>query len=190
MSNDSFIDDPFSSDPELAAIAREFRETMRQEQIELEEMSSEFHEASMDMSFAFLELMWSGARIRVLMGEKFFEGNIVHVGKDFVQINAGPGITVDVHNAFITSVFILDRNINQGRPIVKKEPKTFVARLRELAAFPMQHVEIGSDSSTLNVNGILKMVRSDHIVVANRDKKEWLIPTGNIGYCLTRAQAR
>jgi hypothetical protein len=54
----------------------------------------------------------------------------------------------------------------------------------------MQEVELGDGSGQAGISGILKLVRSDHIVVANKEKKEWLVPFDQIGYCITRAKQR
>ena len=55
-------------DPELANMAREFKRIIREEQEELEEISSAQFESEVDMSFAFLEMLWSGERIRISIG--------------------------------------------------------------------------------------------------------------------------
>jgi hypothetical protein len=188
--NDDFLLDPFANDPELEAMAREFRQALREEQEEIEAISAEEFEAEIDMTFAFLELMWSGAQTRISVGDSFFEGLITHVGKDLVQLATGPGTTVDVQIPFVSNVFIVDRHIGKGRAAFQRDPRTFIARMRELSSFPMQEVELGTDSTAASVSGILKFVRSDHLVVTNREKKEWLIPLANIGYCLTRAKVR
>lgn len=181
----SFTDDPFSDDPDLEAMAREFRNTLREEQEELEAISSETLESEIDMSFAFLELLWNGAQTRVAVGERFFEGMVTHVGKNYVQLNTGPGSFVDIHMPYVSNVFVVQKNATPGRAIYQKDPRTFIARMRELASLPMQEVETGGDSSA-GISGILKLVRSDHIVVAARDKREWIVPVSSIGYCITR----
>jgi len=59
--------------------------------------------------------------------------------------------------------------------------------MRELAAMPMTEIEIGGDSTADSISGRLKLVRSDHVVLAAKDKREWLIPLEKVGYCITRA---
>lgn len=186
MSN-NFSDDIFSSDPELEAMAREFRNALREEQEEIEAISSEAFESEIDLSFAFLELMWSGAQTRVAVGDKFFEGEVIHVGKNIVQLATTPGTFVDIHIPFISNVFIVDSTNRKGRSVILRDPKTFVARMRELAALPMQEVELGGDNPAAAIGGILKLVRNDHLVIAAKDKREWLIPLNQIGYCITRS---
>jgi hypothetical protein len=176
VSFDPLEDDPFTSDPELEMMAREFRNTLREEQEEIEAITAEAFEAEVDMAFSFLEMMWSGSRVRVSIGEMNFEGLVTHVGKN-IQIPS------------ITSVLVLDRE-SVGRSSYAKDPKTFVARMRELAAMPMQEVEIGSLAGKHDIVGILRLVRNDHIVVENREKKQWLVPLASVGFCLTRAKTR
>lgn len=190
MNSDPFKDDLFSSDPELEAMAREFRQALREEQEEIEAISAEEFEAEIDLSFAFLELMWTGSQTRVSVGDSFFEGIVTHVGKNLVQLSTGPGVVVDVNLSHVSNVFIVQHNKDRGRALYKKDPRTFIARMRELSALPMQQVEIGTESTAASVTGMLKLVRSDHIVVTNREKKEWLIPISSIGYCLTRPNVR
>ncbi len=187
---ETFPEDPFSSDPELEAMAREFKRTFREEQEELEAMSQESLEAEIDMTFAFLELMWSGARARLTVGERFFEGFITHVGRDIVQLDVGPGMFDDIHIPINSQVFDVERPQNKGRAAIKRDPRTFIARMRELAAFHMQEVEMGGETTAGSISGILKLVRSDHVVIAAKDKREWLVPLNNVGYCLTRGRSR
>ncbi len=187
---DPFDEDPFSSDPELEAMAREFKNTFRQEQEELEAMSTEALEAEIDIPFAFLELMWSGAQTRVSVGPHFFEGLVTHVGRDLVQLAIGPGMIVDVHLPFISQVFVVQRNQESARTALHRDPRTFIARMRELAEIPMQEVELGGEVSSAGVSGVLKLVRSDHVVISAKDKREWLVPLANVKYCLTRANVR
>lgn len=185
-----FSEDPFSSDPILGAQARAFRKAFREEQEEIEAISSETLESEIDMGFAFLELMWSGAQTRVSIGDRFFEGFVTHVGKNIVQMNTGPGSITDIHMPFVSNVFVVERSNSKGRPILQKDPRTFIARMRELAGMPMQEVELGGDSTAAGISGILRIVRSDHLVIANKDKREWLVPLDNVGYCITRAKSR
>lgn len=187
---DPFSEDPFSSDPELEAMAREFKRVLREEQEEIEAISSETLEAEIDMPFAFLELMWSGSQTRVSVGDRYLEGIVTHVGKNIVQLNIGPGSMADIHLPFISNVFVVERSNSKGRPILKQDPKTFIARMRELASEPMTEVELGGDSTAAGLSGILKLVRSDHIVVASKDKREWLVPLERLGYCITRSKSR
>lgn len=187
---DPFSNDPFSSDPELEAIAREFMRTLREEQEEIEAITAEEFESEVDMTFAFLELMWSGAQTRISVGDRFFEGTITHVGKNIVQINTNPGVMVDVHIPFVSNAFVVERGQSKGRAILQRDPRTFIARMRELAALPMQEVELGGDSSAASVIGQLTMVRSDHVVIKGKEKKEWLVPLERVGFCLTRAKTR
>jgi hypothetical protein len=189
VSFDPLEDDPFTSDPELEMMAREFRNTLREEQEEIEAITAEAFEAEVDMAFSFLEMMWSGSRVRVSIGEMNFEGLVTHVGKNLVQINTTPGTFADIQIPSITSVLVLDRE-SVGRSSYAKDPKTFVARMRELAAMPMQEVEIGSLAGKHDIVGILRLVRNDHIVVENREKKQWLVPLASVGFCLTRAKTR
>lgn len=188
--NDSFTEDPFASDPELEAMAREFKRTFREEQEELEAMSQETLESEIDMTFAFLELMWSGARARLSVGERFFEGFVTHVGRDIVQLDVGPGMFADIHIPFVSQVFVVERPQGKGRSAMRRDPRTFIARMRELASFPMQEVEMGGETTAGSISGILKLVRSDHVVIAAKDKREWLMPLSNVGYCLTRSRSR
>jgi len=184
---DPFSEDPFTSDPELEAMAREFKKTLREEQEELEQISAESLETEIDISFSFLELMWNGSQTRVSVGERFFEGEVVHVGKNIVQMNTGPGTLVDINLPFVGNVFVVAQNVSKGRSILKKDPRTFIARMRELAALPMTEIELGGDSAADSISGRLKLVRSDHVVLAAKDKREWLIPLEKVGYCITRS---
>lgn len=188
--NNGLTEDPFSTDPELEAMAREFKRALREEQEELESISQESLESEIDMSFAFLELMWSGDRVRLSVGERFFEGVVTHVGRDIVQIDVGPGMFADIHIPFVSQVFVVEKNHGHGRATMKRDPRTFIARMRELASYPMQEVEMGGETTAGSISGILKLVRSDHVVVAAKDKREWLIPLNNVGYCLTRSKTR
>lgn len=187
---DPFSQDPFSSDPELEAMAREFRRALRQEQEDIEAISAEEFESQVDMTFAFLELMWSGAQTRVSISDTFFEGLITHVGRDLVQMSTGTGIVTDVHIPHVSNVFVVERNKTKGRSAMQRDPRTFIARMRELSSFPMQIVEMGTVGTSAGVTGILQIVRNDHIVVSNKEKKEWLLPVDNVTYCITRPQSR
>ncbi len=187
---DPFNDDIFASDPDLEAMARQFRQTLKEEQLEIEEIAAEEFESSVDLAFAFLELMWSGSQTRVSVGDTFFEGTINHVGKDIVQMATRPGTFVDIQIPFIDNVFVVEHYKGKGKSILQRDPRTFVARMRELASMPMQEVEIGTNSTSASISGILKLVRSDHLVLTNREKKQWLVPLTNVGYCLTRAKVR
>lgn len=183
---DSFPQDPFTTDPELEAMAREFKRTLREEQEEIEIISAESLETEIDISFSFLELMWSGSRARVSVGERFFEGEVVHVGKNIIQMTTGPGTLVDINLPFIGNVFVVSQNTTKGRSILKKDPKTFIARMRELASMPMVEIEIGGDTGADSIYGKLKLVRSDHIVLAAKDKREWMVPLAKVGFCISR----
>ena len=173
-------------DPELANMAREFKRIIREEQEELEEISSAQFESEVDMSFAFLEMLWSGERIRISIGERFFEGTVVHVGKNIVQLVTNPGVVVDIAVHFISNVFIVDKLAGNGRSVMKRDPHTFIARMRELADMPMMEVEIGFDSNATPIVGLLSLVRRDHVVVRTKDKREWLVPLSKAAYCITR----
>lgn len=185
---DPFSNDPLFNDPELEAMGREFKRILREEQEEIEAISAESLESEIDLSFAFLELMWSGAQTRVAIGDRFFEGQVFHVGKNVVQMTTSPGTVADIHLPFVASVFVVERGSTKGRSMIQRDPRTFAARMRELVEFPMQEVELGDGKGQSGISGILKIVRSDHLVVTNREKKEWLIPFNQIGYCITRSK--
>jgi hypothetical protein len=183
---DSNGDGDIFDDPELANMAREFKRIIREEQEELEEISSAQFESEVDMSFALLEMLWSGERIRISIGERFFEGTVIHVGKNIVQIVTNPGIIVDIAVHFISNVFIVDKLAGNGRSVMKRDPHTFIARMRELADMPMMEVEIGFDSNATPIVGLLSLVRRDHVVVRTKDKREWFVPIAKAAYCITR----
>ena len=52
--------DDIFDDPDLADMAREFKQILREEQEELEAISEAQFESEIDMAFASLEMMWSG----------------------------------------------------------------------------------------------------------------------------------
>lgn len=182
----SYPGDDIFDDPELAEMAREFKKILREEQEELEAIASEQFESEIDMAFSFLEMMWSGDRIRISIGEKYFEGTIIHVGKNIVQMATTPGVFVDISIEFVASVFVVEKNSAKGRSAMKKDPHTFISRMRELADLPMQEVEIGGESPSSMISGILSLVRSDHVVIRTKDKREWLVPLARAAYCVTR----
>lgn len=179
-------DDDLFDDPELAEMAREFKQILREEQEELEAIASEQFESEIDMAFSFLEMMWSGERVRISIGERYFEGTIIHVGKNIIQMATTPGVFVDINIEFVSSVFVVEKNSSKGRAAMKRDPHTFISRMRELADLPMQEVELGGESSGSVITGILSLVRSDHVVIRTKDKREWLVPIARAAYCITR----
>jgi hypothetical protein len=182
----SLTNDDLFDNPDLADMAREFKRILREEQEELEAISSAQFESEIDMAFAALEMMWGGERVRISIGERFFEGTVVHVGKNILQMLTTPGVFVDIAIPAISNVFIVEKYSEKGRAVMKRDPHTFIARMRELADLPMQEVEIGFDSNAAPIVGILSIVRSDHVVVRTRDKREWLVPLAKAAYCITR----
>jgi hypothetical protein len=186
INTNNISNDPLFDDPDLAEMAREFKRILREEQEELEAISSAQFESEIDMAFAALEMMWSGDRVRISIGERFLEGNIIHVGKNIIQMLTTPGVFVDIALYSISNIFIVEKHSIKGRAAMKRDPHTFIARLRELADLPMQEVEIGFDSNAAPIVGILSIVRSDHVVVRTKDKREWLVPLAKAAYCITR----
>ena len=100
-----------------------------------------------------------------------------------------PGVFVDISIGSISNVYIVERNSSKGRAVMKRDPHTFIARMRELVDLPMEEIEIGFDSGAASIVGILSIVRSDHVVVRTRDKREWLVPLAKAAYCITRPRA-
>ncbi|MFZ4583826.1 MAG: hypothetical protein ACOYNI_01210 [Acidimicrobiia bacterium] len=174
-------DQMWPDDPELELAARRVRLEREEEQAELEEMEEEERDRSLDLPFALLELQWRGDRVRVLLADRTFEGIVVHVGDDLCTVQTGPEALVDVRLDHVGAVAVVERARVGGRAKISRDPRRFVARVREVAEDGSPEVELGAVGN-VRVTGTVVRVHADHVVCRGRDRSEWLVPLAALIY--------
>ena len=123
----------------------------------------------------FLEAMAQGDRVRLsVAGRWAVAGDLVHVGSDFVTI-IDEHTTADV--ALSAAVARFERATRGGRSSTGGA-RTLVARLREFEATGESVVVRTSHDN--EVRGIVSLVASDHVMIADDDGVQQAIPSPSV----------
>lgn len=168
-------------DPELELAARRFRLEREEDQTELEVMEEEERDRVLDLPFALLELQWRGDRVRVHTPDRLFEGVVVHVGDDFVTLATARDTYVDARTDHVSGFVVTERARDGGRAKLTRDPKRFIARLREVVDSVHVRCEFGSRGG-VRVSGRVQRVHADHVVIRSDEGSEWLLPLLSITY--------
>ncbi|MCU1457114.1 MAG: hypothetical protein JWL73_1206 [Actinomycetia bacterium] len=151
------------------------------EQQVLAEMAEEERDRNLDLPFAFVELLWSGAVITVRVTGHAFEGAVVHAGEDLVTLDTAAG-SVDVHTGSVLSVLVLEPGAGPARAREQMDPRRFVARLREICDEGHAGTSIGAEHGARELRGRILRVHADHVVFVTDDGSQWLLPLRAIAY--------
>lgn len=173
----------WTEDPDLELAARRFRIEREEDQSELEEMEEETRDRVLDLPFALLELQWRGDRVRVLTPERTFEGVVVHVGDDLLTVQTGPDVYVDFRTERVGGIAVVERSRASGRSKLSRDPRRFVARLREVVDSIHVRCELGAGPG-VHLSGTVERVHADHLAFRAVDRSEWLVPLHAIAYLI------
>ncbi|MDQ3569786.1 MAG: hypothetical protein M3450_01145 [Actinomycetota bacterium] len=177
--------DPGESDLDRAM--RELRIEHRLEQEDLEEAVELAERAGRTLSEVALEFLYRGDSIRVRVGERTWNGLVVHVGTGVMTLRTQAGAEVDVDYKGLTSMRVIERARLGGRPRVSRHPGELVARLRELANTE-EKVELGGRRLEA-VAGIVQVVARSHVEFTTSDGGAWILPLGEIDYLIRSSEA-
>ena len=168
-------------DPELELAARRFRLEREEDQHELESMEEEERDRVLDLPFALLELQWRGDRVRVITPDRQFEGTVVHVGDDFLSVMTAPDTYVDARTDQVSGFVVTQRSRDGGRAKLVRDPKRFIARVREVVDSVHVQCEFGARGG-VRVSGRVLRVHADHVAIRSNEGSEWLLPLHSLHY--------
>lgn len=158
----SWAVDHWPDDPDLARLGQSFRDGLRAEAQEDEQLAAKDLLRARHLDDVALELLARGDRVEVVTGGLRLVGEVVHAARDLACVDTVSGV-VDVHLAAPLAVRVIERVRSGGGPRARGA-SSFRARLaqHEAAGTPM---ELRCPALGLDVVGRLAAVGADHVVL-------------------------
>jgi len=167
----------------LDDLGRELREKVgreiRREAEMLEQDAAAVELRRRRISDVAIELLSRGDTVTAIAGDRSIRGRLSFARGQIASIATGTG-RVDVHLA-AGVVLRVDERATEGGSNPRTGSDTLRARLleHELAG---NDIEVWAPAHTIDVNGAIVAVGTDHLIVQDRDGSEWVLPLGEIAW--------
>jgi hypothetical protein len=172
----------WSDDPDLARLGQEFRDELRAEAEEYEQLAAKDHLRSRRLGDVALELVHRGDRVAVTIGEQTFTGVLVYAAGDLACLRTPVG-AVDRNLAAPLAIRVAER-VRSGGLSRGRGPASFTARLYEHEA-ALAPVELGCPLLPTDLRGQIEAVGADHVVLGDAEGQTWFLATSAIAYVRT-----
>jgi hypothetical protein len=178
MSADGTDGPRWSDDPDLARLGQEFRDELRAEAEEYEQLAAKDHLRGRRLVDVAMELVHRGDRVAVTIGEQRLTGVVTYAAGDLACVRTPAG-DVDLNLAAPLAVQVVER-VRSGGAARGRGPSSFVARLHEHEA-GFVPVELGCPLLPADLRGRIVAVGADHVVL-DADGQTWFVATSAITY--------
>lgn len=183
LSATEIVDDGSPLSPEMESALRRVEAEHRLGQTEIETAVEEAERAGWTIEEAVLDHLYRGDRVRIAVGGRSWSGRLVHVGSNILVLEVPSGSRVDVALDHLSTLRVEAVNEYGSRGIEARDPQTFLARLRELAATET-FAELGGDGFD-PVGMTVTVVAPDHLSGVDRDGRRCLVSLRRVGYVIS-----
>ena len=171
---------PGGLEAELRSLMRHADAEAEAERQEIEYETDRAEVKRQDLADRAVWSMMSGERWRITFGRREVEGQIVHVGQNFVGLQDGYGNLHDVVLAAAGPIRVVETRVNEGRAPTTFRPATFRARLLGLEQSHL--VELSGGGGLWAVTGVVESVNHDHLELTEPSGNTCLTPIDVIDY--------
>jgi len=167
---------------------RRLRLERDQELAELEDEADRLEAKQSDLPRVAMKAMMAGELWSISFGDRTFDGYVVHVGDDFVELSDAAGNLLDISYAAINFVKVLESEASPGRAPTTLRPATLRGRL--LAMQEGRAVEIGGSRGMWSLDGVIESVNSDHVALSASTAGRFVAPLCSIDFIVRRSTTR
>lgn len=172
---------PLDDDEER--LLRELRAQQRELQEIVEAESEQLSRSARTLGDVVVEHMHRGDTVRVAVGPRAWSGQVVHVANALVSLRTPSGTEVDVALDRLSSIRIVERSATRGASVRCRDPRSLVARLRDLQRTG-DEVEVGGALLASPVLGTVRAVAKEHVEVDGTDGSEWVLGLRAVDYVI------
>ena len=183
---DESSNDPIE-DPELVAAVRRLRDEALEEAAELEIETDLWERRHLDLGGVALRAMMEGDQWQVMVGERSFDGGVVHVGKDFVGLTDEHENLYDIAHRAIDVINVVGREPSNGRAPYSFRPTLLAGRIADIASRG-RACEVGDEEGRLSLAGRIEAIGRDHVVFRLANGGASILPHTAIGYIVRRPE--
>jgi hypothetical protein len=178
--------DDLFGDPELAALGQRFRDELRAEAAEYEELAAKDILRSRGLGDVALELLHRGDVVGVALGGRAFTGTVTYAAGDLLCLRT-PSLDVDLSLRAPLALQVVER-VRAGGQARGRGPGSFLGRLRELE-MALTPVELWCPALDLELRGPIVAVADDHVVIEGSEGQRWFVAREAVACVLTSRHA-
>lgn len=170
----------------LDDLARELRDRvgheLRQEAELIEQDAATVERRRRTLSDLAIELLSRGDSVTVVAGERSIRGRVTYARGEILALQTSSG-RFDVHLASGVVLRVDERTTEGGSPPTAGSD-TLRARLLELE-LAGSSIEVWAPAHGVSESGAITAVGRDHLIIADRDGREWAVPLLDIAWVRT-----
>lgn len=164
-------------------LLRQLRAQQREIQELVEAESEQLSRTGRSLADVVLEYMHRGDVVRVGVGRHSWTGRVVHVANALMSLRTPTDTEVDVALDRVTSIRVVERSAVRGASVAVRDPRTLVARLRDLERTG-EKAELGGALLDASVLGTVRAVAAEHVEVDGVDESEWVLSLRALDYVI------